>query len=106
MNIEYADPSLKELFENGKTSKGCYQKLSKAIIIKYIRQVNIMRAAHRIDDLYPIKSLQYEKNVEKLNYGESVKIDEQHRILFESTTEHTFIIKEVLRNETSKHYGN
>jgi plasmid maintenance system killer protein len=65
-----------------------------------------MRAAHRIDDLYPIKSLQYEKNVEKLNYRESVKIDEQHRILFESTAENTFIIKEVLRNETSKHYGN
>ena len=51
MNISSEDEALLELFENGKTSDKKYQRLPIAAIKGYVKAVNKMRAATRIEDI-------------------------------------------------------
>ena len=64
MNIEFSNPGLEELYTIGTTEEKTYHKLSKDIVKRYIKVVNYLKAAKRIEDLYPIKSLHYEKKKE------------------------------------------
>ncbi|MGC3977655.1 MAG: type II toxin-antitoxin system RelE/ParE family toxin [Paludibacteraceae bacterium] len=105
MNIEYANSALKELFEEGKTSDKRYKKLAYPVVKQYISKVNYLRSANRIEDLYKIKSLHYEKKKGDLQDIEAIWINDQYRLLFQSTEGVTFIITEVLLLEISKHYG-
>ena len=61
MNIEFANAALKELYEMGMTSDNQYKRLSSDIVRRYVKVVNYLRAARRIEELYLIKSLHYEK---------------------------------------------
>lgn len=51
MNITSEDEALLELFENGKTSDKKYKRLPIAAIKGYVKAVNKMRAATRIEDI-------------------------------------------------------
>lgn len=105
MNIEFADPALEELFTEGKTSDSQYKKLQPQIIKQYIKVVNYLRAANRIEDLYKFNSLNYEKKGGDLKDIEAVWINKQYRLLFQSSIGESLIITEVLLLEISKHYG-
>lgn len=61
MNITFNDKALEELFETGLTKDNRYKKLSKLVVKQYIKAVNYIKAVRRIEDLYVIKSLHYEK---------------------------------------------
>ena len=61
MNIEFDNAALEELYVSGVTKDNKYKKLSKDIVKRYIKVVNFIRAARRIEDLFLIKSLHYEK---------------------------------------------
>ena len=61
MRIEFEDVALEELYVSGATESSQYRKLSKDVVKQYVKVVNFIRAARRIEDLYCIKSLHYEK---------------------------------------------
>lgn len=61
MNIEFGNTALEELYTTGSTQDQQYKRLSKDIVKRYIKVVNFIKAARRIEDLFLIKSLHYEK---------------------------------------------
>ena len=61
MSIEFENAALDELYTEGTTQDHQYKRLSKDIIKRYVKVVNYLRSARRLEDLFLIKSLHYEK---------------------------------------------
>ena len=59
MNIEFQDTALEDLFTSGSTSDSRYRRLPRDIVKRYVKVVNYLRVARRIEDLYLVKSLHY-----------------------------------------------
>lgn len=103
MVVEFEEEYLKELFELGKSKnkKHAYQP---QVIKKYIKVVNMLRAANRIEDLFPFNSLNYEKLTN--SNRESVRVDGKYRLEFCSRIEgeepYTITICSLI--ELSNHY--
>jgi len=104
MNIEFENSALEELYTKGTTKDGAYKRLSKDIVKRYIKVVNYMRAARRLEDLFLIKSLHYEKKKGDLNGVDAVWINDQYRLFFYSSPDESGIIVNALLFEISKHY--
>ncbi|MBR0037556.1 MAG: type II toxin-antitoxin system RelE/ParE family toxin [Bacteroidales bacterium] len=104
MNIEFENDALQELYIGGATRDSKYKRLSKDIVRQYIKTVNYLKAVRRIEDLYMIKSLHYEKKKGDLKGVEAVWINAQYRLLFYSSPDNDGIIVNALLFEISKHY--
>lgn len=105
MNITTEDESLLELFETGKTSKKKYKKLPKGVIKGYVKAVNKMRAASRIEDIMRDHGLQYERLIGDRNGQESVRCNDTWRLIFQSyPADGSIIITEIDLIELSHHY--
>lgn len=104
MNIEFDNAALAELYSNGATQDNRYKRLQKDIIKRYVKVVNYLKAARRVEDLYLIKSLHYEKKKGDLNGVDAVWINAQYRLLFYSSPNDGGIIVNALIFEISKHY--
>ncbi len=104
MKIEFKDVALEELYTNGTTKDNKYRKLPKDIIKRYVKTVNYIRAVQRLEDLYSIKSLHYEKKKGNLKGVDAVWINDQYRLLFYSSPNKEGIIVNALLVEISKHY--
>ena len=55
MNITSEDEALLELYINGKTSDKRYRSLPPQVIKGFKKAVDYMKAAQRIEDLFPLK---------------------------------------------------
>ena len=104
MNIEFETKALEELYTTGSTSDSNYKRLSKDVVKRYVKVVNYLKAARRIEDLFLIKSLHYEKKKGDLNGVDAVWINAQYRLLFNSSPDETRIIVNALLFKISKHY--
>ena len=104
MNIEFENTALEELYTQGSTKANEYRRMPKDIIKRYVKVVNYIRSARRIEDLFLIKSLHYEKKKGNLKDVEAVWINDQYRLLFHSSPDSTGIIVNALLFEISKHY--
>ena len=104
MNILFEDVSLEELYTNGITSDSRYRKLSKDVIKQFVKVVNYIRAARRLEDLFCIKSLHHEKKKGDLKGVDVVWINKQYRLLFHTTPNEYGIIVNALLFKVSKHY--
>ena len=104
MNIEFDNTALEELYTNGVTEDRQYKRLSKDIVKRYVKVVNYLKAARRLEDLFLIKSLHYEKKKGDLNGVDAVWINDQYRLLFHSSPDDSGIIVNALLTEISKHY--
>lgn len=104
MNIEFEDAALEELYTSGTTKDHQYKRLSKDIIKGYVKVVNYLKAASRIENLYRIKSLHYEKKKGDLNGVDAVWINDQYRLFFYSSPDDSGIVVNALLFEISKHY--
>ncbi len=104
MNIEFENPALEELYTVGATQDRQYKRLPKDIIRRFVKVVNYLKAARRLEDLFFIKSLHYEKKKGDLNGVDAVWINDQYRLLFRSSPNETGIIVNALIFEISKHY--
>jgi proteic killer suppression protein len=82
MNIEFETKALEELYTTGSTSDSNYKRLSKDVVKRYVKVVNYLKAARRIEDLFLIKSLHYEKKKGDLNGVDAVWINAQYRCCF------------------------
>ena len=104
MIIEFNDVSLKELYLYGSTKDHKYRKLPKEIIKQYVKTVNYIKAVQRIEDLFLIKSLHYEKKKGNLKGTEAVWINVQYRLLFSSSSDNNGMVVLVNLDKISKHY--
>lgn len=104
MTIKFDNQSLKDLFITGETVAKQYRRLPKDIIRRYIKTVNYLRAASRIEDLYCIKSLHYEKKRGTMQDKEAVWINDQYRLIFTSHPDDSGVVVDILLIEISKHY--
>ena len=104
MRIAFEDTALEELYVNGATDSSKYRKFPKDLIKQYIKVVNYIRAARRLEDLFCIKSLHYEKKKGDLQGVDAVWINRQYRLLFHSSPEEEGIVVNALFFEISKHY--
>ena len=83
MEIKFEKAYLQELYEEGKAKNKKY-RFQKAVIRKYKNTIDKLRAAKRIEDLFIIKSLNYEKLTGNKKGIESVRVDKKYRIEFVS----------------------
>ena len=104
MNIEFDNTALEELYANGATEDRQYKRLPKDIVKRYVKVVNYLKAARRIEDLYLVKSLHYEKKKGDLKGVDAVWINDQYRLLFQSSPDNSGIVVNALLFEISKHY--
>ncbi len=106
MRIIFIKEYLKQLYEEGKCSSKKY-RFQKDIINRYKATIDKLRVANKIEDLYPIKSLNYEKLSGGKKGLESVRVNDKFRIEFISSLEgeepNTITICEIV--ELSNHYS-
>lgn len=84
MEIKFEHDYLEELYTKGKAKNKKY-RFQKSVINQYKNTIDKLRPAKRIEDLFKIKSLNYEKLSGKKNDIESVKVNDQYRIEFKTT---------------------
>ncbi|WP_179348614.1 type II toxin-antitoxin system RelE/ParE family toxin [Winogradskyella pacifica] len=105
MEIIFEKDYLKELYESGK-AKNKKHRFQPAVVKKYIQTIDKLRAAKYTEELYPIRSLNYEKLIGDKNGLESVRVDKKYRIEFISSVEgeepDTLTICSII--ELSNHY--
>ena len=104
MKIEFEDIALEELYTNGSTNSGQYRKLPKDVVKQYVKVVNYIKAVRRLEDLFYIKSLHYEKKKGDLKGVDAVWINIQYRLFFYSSSNEEGIVVNALLFEISKHY--
>ena len=104
MKIEFEDIALEELYTSGTTNSGQYRKLPKDVVKQYVKVVNYIKAVRRLEDLFYIKSLHYEKKKGDLKGVDAVWINKQYRLFFYSSPNDEGIVVNALLFEISKHY--
>lgn len=104
MNISFDDNALEELYTTGLTNERKYKKLSQEVIKQYVKTVNYIKAVARVEDLYLIKSLHYEKKKGDLEGVEAVWINTQYRLHFQSSPDGNGVVVNAILLEISKHY--
>lgn len=106
MIINFEEDYLEELYENGKSTSKKY-RIQPQIVAKYKKAIDYLKAADRIEDLFPIKSLNYEKLSGDKDGIESVRAGDKYRIEFISklstSNERILTICSIL--ELSNHYS-
>ena len=86
MNIVFEKEYLKELYEEGK-ARSKKHRFQPSVVNKYIQTIDKLRAAKDTEELYPIKSLNYEKLIGDKTGLESVRVDSKYRIEFRTSLE-------------------
>lgn len=86
MEINFEKDYLKELYENGKT-RNKKHRFQPSVIKKYVQTIDKLRVAKNTEELYPIRSLNYEKLIGGKKGLESVRVDGKYRIEFRTTLE-------------------
>ena len=81
MEIIFEEDYLRDLYEKGKTRNKKYRFQPK-VIQKYIQAIDKLKNALNTEELYPIKSLNYERLSGKKKNLESVRVDDKYRIEF------------------------
>ena len=104
MIIQFETKALEELYLYGYTTDNHYKRLAKDVVKRYVKVVNYLKAARRIEDLFLMKSLHYEKKKGDLKGVDVVWINAQYRLLFHSTPDEAGIVVNALLFEISKHY--
>jgi proteic killer suppression protein len=85
MNIEFEKEYLALMYTEGKSDKK--HRFQPIIIKKYKQTIDRLKSAKRIEDLFPIKSLNYEKLSGDKKGVESVRVNDQYRVEFVSRIE-------------------
>jgi len=86
MEIIFDKDYLKELYEKGKT-RNKKHRFQPNVIRKYVQTIDKLRVAKNTKELYPIKSLNYEKLIGDKKGLESVRVGSKYRIEFTSIVE-------------------
>lgn len=88
MRITFDKEYLKDLYEKGVADKK--HRFQPEIVRKYVKVINIMKNASRVEDLLPFASLNYKVLSGDKSGIESVRVNDKYRIEFVS--EHDTVI--------------
>ena len=83
MVIEFDKEYLKELYINSEIENRKHG-VQPSIVKKYIQTIDKLRAANSVEELYPIKSINYERPLGNKKELETIRIDNEHRIEFKT----------------------
>ncbi len=86
MKIVFEKDYLEQLYTDGK-AKGKKYRFAKGVISKYKQTIDKLRVAGKIEDLFVLRSLNYEKLIGDKMGLESVRVNQQYRIEFRSSVE-------------------
>ncbi|WP_293894427.1 type II toxin-antitoxin system RelE/ParE family toxin [Flavobacterium sp.] len=107
MEIKFVKEYLKHLYEGNANPYKEY-KSNPQLVKQYINTINKLKAITKIEQLYQLKSLHYEKKEGNLKGVSAVYVNMQYRILFtevaSTSGDPTIDIIEI--EELSKHYEN
>lgn len=105
MRIDFTKTYLSDLYED-KVRKYKEYKSNPQLVKQYIKTINKLKSITKIEQLYQIKSLNYEKKVGDLEEISAVWVNKQYRILFrEIATDPEDLVIDLLEiEEFSKHY--
>lgn len=105
MLIEFEKDYLEQLYTDGKAKNKKY-RFQPTVIKQYKNTMDKLKNAKSIEELYPIKSLHYEKKSSDLEGIEAVWVNKQYRIEFRSRKEgeESSVITICSIIELSKHY--
>lgn len=105
MEIHFKTQLLADLYEGIKVKDKEFRS-NPSLIKQYVKTINKLRAANKIEQLFQINSLSYEKlRGNRLGFS-SVRVNQQYRIIFQEIKTETepfeIIVLEI--EELSKHY--
>jgi len=82
-------------------------KSNPQLVKQYVHKINMLKSVTRIEQLYQIKSLHYEKKEGNLNGVSAIWVNEQYRILFNevASTSGDLTIDVLEIEDLSKHYA-
>ncbi|KIA89145.1 type II toxin-antitoxin system RelE/ParE family toxin [Kaistella jeonii] len=105
MEIKFQKTYLEEIYE-GNTKVYKEYKSNKQLVSQYVKTINKLKSITKIEQLYQIKSLRYEKLTGNLKGLSSVAVNMQYRILFKelASISNELIIDILEIEELSKHY--
>lgn len=103
MKIIFEKEYLEELYTTGKAKSKKYRHQPE-VLRKYIETVDKLRAANRVEDLFVVRSLHYEKLAGDKKGLESVRITLQYRLEFVSSFSEIESITICSLFDISKHY--
>lgn len=83
MQIVFQKEYLSELYYTGKSSDKKH-RFQPDIVKRYTNVINALASANRIEDLFPLRSLNYEVLEGDLKGYESVRVNDKYRVLFRS----------------------
>ena len=101
MEIKFEKDYLRELFYDGE-AKDKQHRFQPQVVRKYVRMVNILESVNKPVDLFRYHSLHYEKLIGDKAGIESVRVNDQYRIEFKTTSEGEITICNI--TELSNHY--
>lgn len=105
MNVEFENPALRDLYENGKSREYKAFSKSKVKVAAYIRVIALMVGAKNIEDIKAMSFLHYEKLKHSYSGYSSVRIKngEIERLIFKEKDDQITI---ALITLSTDHYGN
>lgn len=105
MEIVFIKSYLEDLYQ-GKTKNHKEYKSNPQLVKQYIKTINRLKSLTRIEQLYQIKSLRYEKKEGNLKGISAVWVNKQYRVLFKeiSSDSENFCIDVLEIEDLSKHY--
>ena len=85
MQIVFQKEYLSELYYTGKSNDKKH-RFQPDIVKRYTHVINTLISANRIEDLFPLRSLNYEVLEGDLKGYESVRVNDKYRVVFRSET--------------------
>lgn len=106
MDIEFKDEQLKRLYQGEKVTDKKY-RFPSSLISQYLKTIQRLIAAAKIEQLYQFHGLNYERLRGGLKGKSSVRINDKYRLIFEEITDASDPPKVVLLviEEISNHYS-
>jgi len=83
MQVVFQKEYLSELYYTGKSSDKKH-RFQPDIVKRYTNVINALASANKIEDLFPLRSLNYEVLDGDLKGLESVRVNNKYRVLFKS----------------------
>lgn len=106
MDIQFQDQLLADLYEGKKVADKRF-KSNPSLVKQYVKTVNKLSSVSRIEDMYVLTSLNYEKLSGDKEGQSSVRINDQFRLIFEEILSDNEPFQVILfaLEEISNHYS-
>ena len=106
MEIIFQNQLLTDLYEGKKVTDKRF-KSNPTFVKQYVKTVNKLSAVSRIEDMFVLASLNYEKLIGDRSEYSSVRINDQFRLIFKEILSDTEPIQVVMFSleEISNHYS-